>query len=189
MESATPSTEFQQYMKEAIQLALKALDIPFSFYDESHTNFSGSRQALILYQQSVDAKRESLRNLLNALTVWRLSLFIVNGELELPPEITTLDDIDFEWVGCGVPWIDPMKEALANTQMLNNGTTSRQRVCKANGENFYQIVDEIAAENEYLKEKGVTLAGTQLSVVANIGSEQNNPGGGGQNGNTSKSDK
>jgi lambda family phage portal protein len=156
LESATPSVEFQSFMQTGIQVALKSLDIPFSFFDESHTNYSGARQALIQYQQSAESKRESLRRILDALTVWRLQLFIQDGYLTLPPEIQTLDDITFEWIGTGIPWIDPLKEVTANSLAVKSGFTSRQRICKESGEDFFTIADEIGTENEYLKSKGLS---------------------------------
>ena len=44
LESHTPSSEFQSFTNVMIAVALKSLDIPFSFYDESHTNYSGQRR-------------------------------------------------------------------------------------------------------------------------------------------------
>jgi hypothetical protein len=44
-----------------IQTALKGLDIPYSFFDEAHTNYSGARQALLQYEQSADVKRHDVR--------------------------------------------------------------------------------------------------------------------------------
>ena len=45
MQSNNPSANWQAFMNMVIAAALKALDIPYSFYDESHTNYSGSRGA------------------------------------------------------------------------------------------------------------------------------------------------
>ncbi len=45
LESKTPSTEMQAFTQLVTAVALKALDIPYSFYDESHTNFFGQYRA------------------------------------------------------------------------------------------------------------------------------------------------
>jgi lambda family phage portal protein len=156
LESNQPATEFQAFLIAVIQSALKALDIPFSFYDESHTNYSGARQALLLYQQSVEKKRDNLRNLLHALTVWRMKLWIVDGVLELP-EGMTLDDLYFEWIGGAFPWIDPQKEANANAILIAQQLTSRQRICKERGLDYFTIIDELAGEKTYAEGKGLSV--------------------------------
>ncbi len=51
LESKQPSSEFQQFTQTMTAVSLKALDLPLVFYDESHTNFFGSKAALTLYLQ------------------------------------------------------------------------------------------------------------------------------------------
>lgn len=172
LESGTPSNEFQAFMIQGIQAALKALDIPFSFYDEAHTNYSGARQAWIMYEQSCESKRNQLRQLLNNLTVWRLSLFIADGHLVVPDGMT-LDDIDFEWIPAGIPWIDPLKEVTANAMAVKAGFKSRQMLCKENGDDFYTVVDQIAQENEYLKSKGLSTDIDNVTLTMNVGDMPN----------------
>src|SRR2546423_10584061 len=45
IESQTPSDQFQGFTQAMIMVALKALDIPFVFFDESHAAYSGARLA------------------------------------------------------------------------------------------------------------------------------------------------
>lgn len=197
IESKTPSTEFQNFMVFAMQAGMKALDIPFSFSDESFTNYSGSRQALIQYQKSAEAKRESLKNILNALTVWRLQLFIADGHLEIPPDITTIDDIEFEWIATGIPWIDPLKEVSADVMAIENKLTSRQAVCKDAGSDWFTIIDQLAAEESYMASKGITLGQATTAMSAIVAAQvtadaaqqdqspKNQKNSGGKNGNNS----
>ena len=51
LESRNPSTEFQAFMQEVIGEALKSLDIPYGAWNESFTDYSGSRSALLQYEQ------------------------------------------------------------------------------------------------------------------------------------------
>lgn len=155
LESKTPSTEFQAFMQMGIAIALKALDIPLSFFDESHTNYSGARQALLQYEQSCDSKRANLQQILTNLTIWRLQLFILDGELVLPDGVT-LDDLLLEWIPAGLPWIDPLKEVTANTLAVKGGFRSRQMICKESGTDFFKVADQIAEENAYLSSKGLS---------------------------------
>jgi capsid protein len=156
LESRTPSSEFQQYMGTSIQMALKALDIPLSFYDESHTNYSGARQALLQYQLSADLKRNDNRELLNRITLWRLGLFIADGELVLPRGMK-LADLRWEWVAKNVRWVDPLKEVEADIKAVQHGFKSQQMIAQEGGNDAYEMLDQIAAFQSYAKSKGVTL--------------------------------
>jgi len=170
LESRSPSTEFQAFTQMMIQTALKGLDIPYSFFDEAHTNYSGARQALLQYEQSADVKRADMRLFLNSLTDWRLSLFIVDGLLELPRGMT-LANLRWEWIARGIPWIDPLKEVNADIAAIGAGLASRTDVLKRQGKYFYDIADQLAAENEYLKSLGlptnVAAANAQIVEITN----------------------
>jgi capsid protein len=159
LQSNHPSNEFQQFTNMVIGMALKALDIPFSFYDESWTNFSGARQAWIQYELTAREKRKDNLELLDNILEWRIAIACEDGELTGQPE-------DYRWrhVSQGVPWIDPLKEVQADCQAVSAGFTSRQRVCRENGDDFFEIADEIAEENQYLVDKGIPTA-IQLSNV------------------------
>jgi capsid protein len=155
VESHNPSQEFQAFSKIMIGVCLKALDIPFSFYDEAYTNYSGARQALLQYEHSAAIKRQDNRDLLDRLTAWRMRLFVEDGELILPGGMF-VRDLKWDWIPRGLPWIDPLKEVNANIAALQAGLTSRQRICKERGEDFYEITDERQEEEEYLRGAGLS---------------------------------
>lgn len=158
LESRHPSSEFQQFTTSVIMVALKALDIPFSFFDESHTNFFGSRGAWLHYQTSCRDKREDLVELLDAITQWRLQLAILDGELVLPRSLS-IDDLWWEWVPMGMPWWDPSKELRGDLMAVGAGLDTPQRICKERGKgDFFDNVDEIAKAVEYAKSKALTLS-------------------------------
>ena len=154
LESANPSDQFQTFFVSMIQASLKALDIPYSFYAENYTNYSGARQALLQYQQSVSIKQRAVKRLLDDLTAWRLSLAVMDGELVLPAGIT-VDDLTWDWVPNGLPWIDPKKEAEADILLITNQLDSREDVCRARGKDWYSIVEKQAKEVAWMKKHGI----------------------------------
>lgn len=154
LESKTPSSEFQKYTQETIGLGLKALDIPYSFYNESFTNFSGARQAWLMYDQSAKSKRSDLRHLLNRVTRWKLAQWTAVGLLELPAGMD-LRSLRWEWIPTGIPWIDPLKEVLADIEAIKLGLTSRSRVIKRRGEDFLEIAKELGFENLTMIDHGL----------------------------------
>jgi len=152
LESRSPSAEFQTFCQVVIGAALKSLDIPLSFYDESYTNYSGARQALLLYEQSAEVKRGETRTLLDRLLAWRLGLFIQDGVLTLPRGMG-VGDLKWEWIAAGLPWIDPLKEMRADEAAVKNGLKSRTEISKQRGRDWNEICDELAAEETKMQER------------------------------------
>lgn len=169
LENKTPSQEFYNFTIAMIHAALKSLDLPFSFYDEAHTNFYGSRGALIQYLISAKSKRNDNRELLTALTAWRLGLFILDGRLELPRGWTLADLMArCVWIPDGVPWWNPAQEATGHLMMLGGGLSTPQRICQEIGSDFYENIDDIAEALQYARARGVNLSFEVPPVESNI---------------------
>ena len=156
LESKSPSGEFQNFTQAVIGVALKSLDIPFSFFDESWTNFYGSRAAALNYNRAAQDKREDQIQMRRQYTVWKYQQWIAKGWL--PP--VSINDLAFEWIPTGIPWWDPAKEIKGNVDAIAAGLDTPQRVCRSTGSDFYENIDEIAAAIEYAKEKGVDVSFT-----------------------------
>ena len=154
LENKTPSNETREFSEVMIAVALKSLDIPYSFYDEGHTNYSGSRQGMLLYNQSATEKRKDNATLLDHLHAWRFRIFHADDYLRLPSRMT-LADLKWEFIHKGLPWLDPAKEQKAHSGAIKDRLMSRQQICKMNGRDFYKVVDELAEEESYIKKKGL----------------------------------
>jgi len=155
LESKTPSSEFQSFSQLMISLALKSLDIPFSFFDESFTNFYGSRGALLHYQKSCEAKRADVKDVLRKLTAWRMSLWIDDGVLSLPSGVS-LSDLNWEWIPAGLAWWDPAKEIRGDVEAINAGLRTRSEIrAEKYGDDWIDVVDQLARERVALKERGL----------------------------------
>lgn len=151
LESHSPSSEFQQFSQTMVSVALKALDIPYSFYAENFTNYSGSRQALLQYELAAQIKRDDVQALLNHLTAWRISLWVQDGVLD-----ADLSDIEWEWIPKGIGWIDPLKEIQANIAAIGAGLESRTQILQeTTGRSFVDVVNELKAENAMLIDAGL----------------------------------
>ena len=154
----TPGSTFKEFHQLVLMVALKSLDIPYSFYDEGHTNFFGSRGSWMLYDRACVDKREDVAELLRKITIWKLVQWVLDGSLVLPDGMT-IADIDFEWVAIGMPWWDPAKEIKGDVMAIGAGLDTPQRICKERGRGeFKDNIDQIAAAMEYAKSKGVRLA-------------------------------
>jgi capsid protein len=157
MEANSPSQPFQDFSETTIAIALKSLDIPFSFYDESATNFYGSRAAAMQYERSCAHKRADLHEFLNAVTLWKTFGWIESGELVLPAK-TRLADLVFEWVHEGTPWWRPLEETKADVEAIRSGFKTHDEVVRERtGRSWFDNVDKIAAELRYAARAGVSL--------------------------------
>jgi capsid protein len=150
LESKSPATEFQQFSQTMVSVALKALDIPYSFYAENFTNYSGARQALLQYELSAKIKRADVQALLDHLTAWRIGLWIQDGVLD-----ADIRDIRWNWIPNGIGWIDPLKEIDANIAAIGAGLDTRTRILREQGIDFFELADELEAETLYLVGKNL----------------------------------
>lgn len=165
IESKTPATETVAFFRLMIHAALKSLDIPFSFFDESFTNYYGQRAAEIGYRESCVEKIADLVVFLDDWTRWAMAIDIADGRLKLPPG-TDLDAVAWEWVPAGKPWWDPSKEIRGRSDAIAKGLDTPQRACRETGSDYFDNIDQIAAAQEYAQRKGVTIDFTGAAKLA-----------------------
>ena len=167
IESKNPAQEFQTFTQLMISVALKSLDIPFSFFDESFTNFYGSRGALLHYQKSCEPKRAEVKDVLRRLTAWRLALWIEDGVLQLPAG-RSLGDMKWEWIPAGLAWWDPAKEIRGDVEAIKAGLRTRSEIrAEKYGDDWIDVVDQLAREREALEERGLMSDDDDVSPVSN----------------------
>lgn len=168
IESATPSNQLQAFTQLVTMVALKALDIPYSMYDEAYTNFYGQRAARLEYATACDAKQQRLATLQDRICGWRLAGAILDGELVLPRTMSP-DELRWEFVPSGQPWWDPTKEVNAAVQGVAGAFTTPQAVVKeTSGGNVFKNIDDIAEVQEYARAKGVNLSYVPVQNVVQV---------------------
>ena len=162
LETAQPSTEFQTFMKLLVMVSLRAINIPYCFWDESSTNYSGQRNAWLVYDRLADSSRDDNRDLLNSWLAWRTAIGVLTGELVLPKSMLA-SDLRWLWISRGIPWVDILKEVKADKEAVGAGFQSTNRVCLTrHGVDAYTIADEEAALQEYRRKKGLAEPVTSL---------------------------
>lgn len=156
----TPSASFRDFLQTVLIIALKALDIPYSFYDESHTNFFGSRGAWLHYERAALAKRRALLGLVNRWKLWRLVAAIAAREWT-PPAGYTLADLagPLQFVPAGMPWWKPTEELKGDLDAIGAGLNNPERVARERqGGDVYENLKITARVIAFAKELGVPVS-------------------------------
>lgn len=132
IESKTPSQELQDFSQLVVMVALKSLDIPYSFFDEAHTNYSGARGSWLHYERACMDRRDDQLEMRRRWTVFQMQNWILNGLLDLPSGMG-LGDLKWKWIPKGMPWWKPSEELTADLKAIAAGLSSPQAVCAKNG--------------------------------------------------------
>lgn len=132
LESKSPSNQFQDFTTSVIQVAMKALDLPFSFFNESFTNFFGSVAARQHYERSCKSKHDDQAEMRADYTQWKLRLWVREGRLKLPSRMK-ISDVKTEWVPLAIPWWDKAKEIRGDQMAISSGLSNPEEICKKRG--------------------------------------------------------
>ena len=73
------------------------------------------------------------------------------------------------WIGPGRGIIDPLKEAEANALELESMTTTLRHECAERGLDYEEVLDQIQAEEQDLKDRGLSRMSLVAAVQANKG--------------------
>lgn len=161
MESNNPSQNFQTFCELVTRLVFSALDLPYSFFDGSKTNFYGSKGEFEQYLDTVEKKQGPTIEMLNEwIFDWLLPnwLYDPNDPLvEYWPSGWKLDDLrgDVGWRGSGLPsW--RLFEYVKETQTaINAGLVDPFALCDSFGESLSKNIERIGEVKRLAEAAGV----------------------------------
>lgn len=157
LKSDAPGSNTTAFLSAIIAVTLKSLDIPYSFYDESFTNFFGSKAAWQHYDKSAVTKRKRNMSLRDWWTVGQLQRAVVTGELKLPAGIRLAKQF-WQWVPHGMPWWDSLKEINGDKAAVTGGFDNPYDICKRRGNKSFEDNIKLTAKAFKFAEKmGVPL--------------------------------
>ena len=174
LKSDINSTDTKEILQFTIDAAIKALDLPFSFYDESHTNFFGSRGAILAYKKSCQNKQSDIKEWLDEWLQFRIDHSQASG---LWPVISdNAEKLKWEWVADGIPWWDTAKESRGAASMIAMCLDNYPRVAKEIGTDFYENIKINAQCQEKARLAGfdLTLPGVVAGDVSTDDDSDNN---------------
>ena len=154
---SAPNSSSQDFWQAMTMLTLKCLNIPYSFYDEKHTNFNGSRTALIMYLRSVRGWREDVVAFLNDWLKWRLKVGMINGEINLPEWFEVDNEDNWKFVPIGLEYWNPQQEIAADEKAIELNLRSREEIrLERYGDSWERdVLPRIQREEELLEAAGL----------------------------------
>ena len=178
IQSGNPSANQQEFLMLSIAIAIKALDLPFNFFDESRTNFFGSKAAWLQYDRACVYKREDQLELHRRYTIWRNRRWMLptsfggTGELVLPRGMSE-SDLRWKWVHRGMPWWNPQEELTVDLMAAAAGLKTLQQICDERGLGIWtDNLERLQAEFAAAKELGFTLAFQPAKLPLSLAFEQ-----------------
>lgn len=164
IESGTDAADFAQQMQTELAICLKALDIPYSWFDESFTNYSGSRGSWLLYNRAAMDKRSDQIELRQEWVFWQVARGVADGELVLPAGMTVYD-IAYrytEWIPRGMPFWKPSEEITGKLKAIGGFLDNPITACQESDSDVYENIDKTLDVLVYAKEQGLARLGKAL---------------------------
>lgn len=141
-------------------------------------NYSSARQNLVIDTVTYDRMKNYLKEyFLRPLYKRFVQICYLKGLLKGTGfELGNKKFYEAKWLTSSVGWIDPLKEAQADTILLANGGVSFQDYVAKHGQDWRERIDEMAEVQAYAKEKGVNLSFSMedSNINSDNGKEDNN---------------
>lgn len=155
-----PTTQYPAFVQQVIKEIARCLNLPYNIAagDSSGYNYSSGRLDHQTYGRAIDVERGKIEQLLDRiLSAWLKSAVLVEGLI--PPAMrgaASRGELpEHTWFWDGRPHVDPSKEAAAQKQRLENKTTTLADEWAAQGWDWREKLEQLAAEAAVCEELGL----------------------------------
>jgi lambda family phage portal protein len=157
LDAKQPTSTYEAFKREILKEIGRCVNAPFNVIsgDSSLYNYSSARLDHLLYRGSILVEREHCRrNVLERIfAAWYAEARLIPGYL--PANLP--DILPHKWRWPGFSTIDPLKEALADTERLSNGTDTLAGLLAEENRDWEEEIDQRAREVERFKKLGLPL--------------------------------
>lgn len=161
------TTGYTEYIGEKRREMARPVLAPFNVMtgNSSGYNYSSGRLDHVPYHRVIWIERERLAaKVLNKffLAWYREALAVGLIPSELPP----IEEWNWDWQWDAFDSIDPVKDAAAWKELITLKIATRTEACAARGLRFREVIDTLAAEEAYMRSKGLDPAVEPAPVMA-----------------------
>lgn len=147
-----PTTTYEMFTRLILREIARCLNVPWNVAagDSSSYNYSSARLDHLNYWAAVDVERQDCeREALDPLLAdWLGEAALLPGLLPMSVK-AYLPWLPHTWHWPARQFIDPQVEAAADTERLNNGTTTLATVCASRGEDWQEVIRQRAREQAF----------------------------------------
>jgi len=169
-----PSTAFKDFTKCVLRSVAGGLGVSYNSLssDLEGVSFSSIRSGVL---EERDQWRQNqqwmIDHFLNRVYKEWLSMVLLNGALRF-----TFADYEklsvIHWQPRGWAWVDPLKDAKANTEAVLAGIKTASEVISETGSDIEDVYAQLQYEQELAKKYGLNLSVTEQDEVANEQTDQ-----------------
>lgn len=148
-----PNSEYFEHTRYLMRIIGVNLGLPLTLVmlDSSDTNFSGWRAEMEQARVGFKKRQRWLINRLHRpVTRWKIRNFILNGQLKSPivsKLFRTGEIFNHKWTPSGWPYIDPSKDASADTVIQKSMLDSPRGIQNRKGRDLDDVRNETIADN------------------------------------------
>lgn len=117
--------------------------------------YSAQRQELVEQQESYEVLQDYFISHVCKPDYKTFVQMAVLGGLKVPPDVNMDTLFDVACYGTAMPWVDPLKEAKSNVEMLNAGLTSHSEIIRRRGGNPTLVYRQRQRDLNAMKDMGI----------------------------------
>lgn len=172
-----PNGNFGDFQKTILRGVASSVGISYHTLtsDLENVNYSSLRQGAIDERDTYRSLQQWLiRNLHVPLFEKWLEMSLSFNTIGYPLSLSQYNRINAPtWRPRSWAWVDPAKEVTASKFQIEKGLRSRTDIARSLGNEFEDVLVEIAAENAYADSLGIDLNAANKSEIAPINDEPN----------------
>ena len=157
VQAGHPGSDYAPFVKDSLRGGAAGLGPSYNRLanDLEGVNYSSLRSGEIDERDFYKCVQEfAISELLERLGEEWFNSAVLHGALKIAPRDMERA-AEHEWQPRGWDWVDPLKDSKAASESVKNRTKSRSHYIRLNGDDPDEIFEEIAAEEQYLREKGL----------------------------------
>jgi lambda family phage portal protein len=168
-----PNAGFGEFVKVMLRGASVGLGISYHSFtgDLADVNYSSIRQGVLDERDRFRTLQTfAIDHLCQPIFESFLPVAVAAGEAKLPPAGLEEYLQAIRWQPRGFTWVDPLKDIEAAITARGAGLETLAEICARQGKDWREVIDQIAVEDKYAKDKGVVLNFSRPKA-ASIGAE------------------
>lgn len=174
IDSKRPNPNLETYRNGQLRAIASPMRISFSSLSKNYNGtYSSQRQELVEQFGAYGVLAfEFISQMLRPIYERFVAMAVVSGELALPAGVSMASAVGADYLPPPMPWIDPMREAMALRTCVRSGFRSSASVIAERGGRMYDTYEQIALERAWAREQGIALD-TDPALVSATGVGQN----------------